>query len=52
MNNKRFLGRGKIYVDNIDDQGRIFNQGLSYNKGAWVLHMLRNVVGHDIFFKY
>ncbi|MBK7096932.1 MAG: T9SS type A sorting domain-containing protein [Saprospiraceae bacterium] len=51
MNNKRYLGRGKIYVDNIDDQGRIFNQGLSYNKAAWVLHMLRNVVGHDMFFQ-
>jgi aminopeptidase N len=51
MKNKLYLGRGRIFVDNIEDRGRIFNQGLSYNKAAWVLHMLRNVVGNDIFFQ-
>ncbi|MGE5356958.1 MAG: M1 family aminopeptidase [Deltaproteobacteria bacterium] len=51
MKGKIFLGRGKIYVDNIEEQGRIFNHGLSYNKAAWVLHMLRNVVGDDLFFQ-
>jgi aminopeptidase N len=51
MYSKRYLGRGKIYVDDIEEQGRIFSQGLSYNKASWVLHMLRNVVGDDMFFQ-
>ena len=51
MKNKMYLSEGRIYVDNIEDQGRIFNQGLSYNKAAWVLHMLRHVVGDDVFFQ-
>lgn len=50
MKNKIYLGKGSIYVNNIADQGRIFNQSLSYNKAAWVLHMLRHVVGDEVFF--
>jgi len=30
---------------------RIFSSDFSYRKGAWVLHMLRNVIGDDNFFQ-
>ena len=33
------------------DWNRIFHTGLSYNKGSWVLHMLRHVVGDADFFQ-
>ena len=51
MAGKKYLGKGTVYCDNIEDSGRIFNGNLSYNKGAWVLHMLRHVVGDEDFFK-
>lgn len=51
MNGRKFLGHGSIYVDDVSQSGRIFNQNLSYNKGAWTLHMLRHVVGDEDFFK-
>jgi hypothetical protein len=50
MKNKMYLGNGSVYVNDIADRGRIFNQSLSYNKAAWVLHMLRHVVGDEVFF--
>ena len=31
--------------------GELFNWGIIYNKGAWVLHMLRRVVGDENFWK-
>jgi len=31
--------------------GELFNWGIIYNKGAWVLHMLRHVVGDENFWK-
>jgi len=39
-----------VYVDDISQPARIFDDDLSYRKGAWVLHMLRHVVGDDDFF--
>lgn len=51
MKNKMYLGKGSVFVENISDKGRIFNQSLSYNKAAWVLHMLRHVVGDITFFQ-
>lgn len=49
MNGMQYFGGGTIYVyDPVNDQ--IFHGGLSYNKGAWVLHMLRHVVGDEAFF--
>ena len=33
------------------DVGRIFSSNASYRKGAWVLHMLRHVVGDSTFFQ-
>lgn len=50
MKNKMYFGKGSVYVNNIADRGRIFNQSLSYNKAAWVLHMLRHSVGDEVFF--
>jgi hypothetical protein len=41
---------GSVYVDDTTDVWRIFSSALSYDKGAWVLHMLRRVVGDELFF--
>jgi aminopeptidase N len=50
MNSARYYGPGSIYVPVLDDWGRIFDGNLSYNKGSWVLHMLRHVLGDADFF--
>ncbi len=39
-----------VYCYNTSNVGRIFSGDFSYNKGAWVLHMLRHVVGDAAFF--
>ena len=44
-----YLGSGTVYVEDPENEV-IFHGGLSYNKGSWVLHMLRHVVGDDVFF--
>lgn len=41
---------GSVFVDDTTSVGRIFNGRLSYNKGAYLCHMLRWVVGEDNFF--
>jgi aminopeptidase N len=41
---------GSVYVNNTDDVDRIFDGRLSYDKGAFVLHMLRGQVGDKAFF--
>ena len=51
MNRKRYFGPGTIFVnENEREASRIFDGGLSYHKGSWVLHMLRHVVGDTTFF--
>jgi len=52
MANKKYVGSGTVYVpdDQVDSLGRIFSSWTSYRKGAWVLHMLRHVLGDDGFF--
>jgi len=50
MSTKKYFGAGTVYVPDTGDVGRIFNYGLSYAKGSWVLHMLRHVVGDATFF--
>jgi aminopeptidase N len=40
---------GSVYVHDISDENRIFSSNYSYGKAAWVVHMLRGVVGDDIF---
>jgi aminopeptidase N len=50
MNGLRYLGPGTVWAPDENDVGRVFDGNLSYNKGAWVLHMLRHVVGDTTFF--
>ncbi|MBS3915789.1 MAG: T9SS type A sorting domain-containing protein [Bacteroidetes bacterium] len=42
---------GSIYVTDTATVNRLFSGNLTYNKGAFVLHMLRIKVGDDAFFK-
>jgi hypothetical protein len=41
---------GTVYVYDISDFGPIFDGTTVYDKAAWVLHMLRHVVGDTTFF--
>jgi aminopeptidase N len=41
---------GSVYVHDISDPARIFSRDYSYSKGAWVVHILRGVVGDETFF--
>lgn len=41
---------GSVFVNDTTDRGRIFDGRLSYNKGAYVLHMLRWILGDADFF--
>ena len=50
MNNHAYYGGGTIYVENPISNSVIFSSSLSYNKASWVLHMLRNIVGDNMFF--
>ena len=42
---------GSVFVTDTTDVSRIFSGRLSYNKGAYVLHMLRKVLGDSAFAK-
>jgi len=46
----RFYGPGSVWVPDDQDEARIFDSNLSYDKGSWVLHMLRHVLGDGPFF--
>jgi aminopeptidase N len=41
---------GSVYVNDPSNVSRIFSADYSYRKGAWVLHMLRYVIGDEGFF--
>lgn len=41
---------GSVYVDDTTDDGRIFDNRLTYNKGASVVHMLRYLAPSDSVF--
>ncbi len=41
---------GTVYCTDVTDPNRIFSSDFTYRKGAWVLHMLRKIVGDDTFF--
>ncbi len=49
MNGMRYLSGGSVYCVDTTDVWAIFD-GRVYDKGAWVLHMLRHVVGDANFF--
>lgn len=42
---------GSLYVQDTTNVNRIFDSRLSYNKGAYVVHMLRWVLGDSTFFR-
>jgi hypothetical protein len=42
---------GSVYVYDVSNPSRIFSSNYSYSKAAWVLHMLRGVVGDETFFE-
>ena len=42
---------GSVWVEDTTDESRIFNHRLSYEKGAFLLHMLRWELGDSLFFQ-
>lgn len=51
MNNLRPSNpAGSVYVTNTTSVGAIFNYATTYAKSAWVLHMLRGILGDAAFF--
>ncbi len=42
---------GSVYCDDTTSVGRIFDSRLSYKKGAYILHMLRWILGDSVFFQ-
>ena len=50
MNSMEFFGEGTLYLENPLDTFNVFTP-IIYKKGAWVLHMLRGVVGDSLFFE-
>jgi aminopeptidase N len=50
MNATRYLGPGTVYAPDENNPGRVFDGNLSYNKGSWLLHMLRHALGDTTFF--
>lgn len=45
MRGMAYYGGGTVFCDDTTNVYRIFNGNLSYDKGAWVVHMLRGVLG-------
>lgn len=41
----------RVYVTNVNSTSSIFSGNSTYNKGAWVAHMLRHVLGDTAFFQ-
>ncbi|MCP4709081.1 MAG: M1 family metallopeptidase [Planctomycetes bacterium] len=41
---------GSVYVTNTSSQGAVYSTTNVYNKGAWIVHMLRGVLGDETFF--
>ena len=41
---------GRLFVDDTLNPGKIFAR-IQYHKGAWVLHMLRGLLGDETFFR-
>jgi len=51
MNDMAYTGGGTIYVYDTTNVWNIFHGGRSYDKGAWVVHMLRGVLGDELFYQ-
>ena len=50
ISDEEYYEGGSLYVQNLTDTFNIF-QPLIYSKGAYVLHMLRGVLGDEVFFE-
>jgi aminopeptidase N len=50
MDDLSYWNAGTIYLQNITNPFQIFLT-ICYDKGAWVLHMLRHVMGDSVFFE-
>jgi len=50
INLNKYYGAGSVYVPDATNESRVFDSNLSYNKGSWVIHMLRHVLGESAFF--
>jgi aminopeptidase N len=50
MAGNSYYGSGTIYVPDLTDANRIFSTALTYHKPAWVLAMLRHLMGDANFF--
>lgn len=50
MGSMDYAHRGSVFVRDTTSVGNIFN-GTVYDKGAWVLHSLRHVIGDSTFFR-
>jgi hypothetical protein len=44
-----YYGPGSVYVYDLSDPYVIFDHNLTYYKAAWLLHMLRHMVGDAVF---
>jgi aminopeptidase N len=51
INNITSVVNGSVKVNDTVSVGRIFNTRLSYNKGCYLVYMLRFVLGDAVFFK-
>jgi len=49
-NSATSIDTGSVYCPDTTDVNRIFSSRLTYNKGAYLLHMLRWILGDDNFF--
>jgi len=49
INHYRYTDDGTIFVSDTTEVSNIFDR-IVYQKGAWVLHMLRHVLGDSVFF--
>jgi hypothetical protein len=50
MQGFEYYSGGSVYLQDVSDPFNVF-QGIIYDKGAYVLHMLRHVLGDDLFFE-
>ncbi len=48
--NRAKLAKSSIFVKAATNENEIFNSNRTYSKGAVVLHMLRGIVGDEVFF--
>jgi aminopeptidase N len=50
IDNEQYFYGGTLYLENAQDTFNVF-QPIIYSKGSYVLHMLRGVLGDDVFFE-